>query len=180
LLQSVSYIAGALGVCVAAFYYVMNLRISQRNQELSLETRQISLIDSIATRIINKEGYRDTFDLLNYEWKNYEDFEKKYGTENDTDAAAKRYATMAKYNQLGMMLRRGLVEAEDLYSVGMGGVIFLWMKYKPILEEGRRRYFGKGYFEDLEYLAGEMVRITKEKDPSFVVPETMDKYVPGK
>ncbi len=26
LLQSVSYIAGALGVCVAAFYYVMMLR----------------------------------------------------------------------------------------------------------------------------------------------------------
>ena len=26
LLQSVSYIAGALGVCVAASYYVMNLR----------------------------------------------------------------------------------------------------------------------------------------------------------
>ena len=43
LLQSVSYIAGALGVCVAAAYYVMNLRITQKNQELSLKTQEIAL-----------------------------------------------------------------------------------------------------------------------------------------
>ena len=42
LLQSVSYIAGALGVCVAAAYYVLNLRISQRNQELTLKALEQS------------------------------------------------------------------------------------------------------------------------------------------
>jgi hypothetical protein len=42
LLQSVSYIAGALGVCVAAIYYVMNLKISQRNQEISLKNQELS------------------------------------------------------------------------------------------------------------------------------------------
>ena len=42
LLQSVSYIAGALGVCVAAVYYVMNLRITQKNQELSLKALEQS------------------------------------------------------------------------------------------------------------------------------------------
>ena len=42
LLQSVSYIAGALGVCVAAAYYVMNLRITQKNQELSLKALEQS------------------------------------------------------------------------------------------------------------------------------------------
>jgi hypothetical protein len=38
LLQSVSYIAGAFGVCVAAIFYVLNLRISQRNMKQTLET----------------------------------------------------------------------------------------------------------------------------------------------
>jgi hypothetical protein len=41
-LQSLSYIAGALGVCVAAVYYVMNLRISQKNQELTLKALEQS------------------------------------------------------------------------------------------------------------------------------------------
>jgi hypothetical protein len=34
LLQSVSYIAGAVGVCVAAFYYVMNLRMTQKRAKI--------------------------------------------------------------------------------------------------------------------------------------------------
>jgi hypothetical protein len=42
LLQSVSYIAGASGVCVAAIFYVLNLRISQKNQELMLQSQEQS------------------------------------------------------------------------------------------------------------------------------------------
>jgi hypothetical protein len=38
----VSYIAGALGVCVAAAYYVLNLRITQKNQELTLKALEQS------------------------------------------------------------------------------------------------------------------------------------------
>jgi hypothetical protein len=34
-LQSVSYIAGATGVAIAAVFYVLNLRINQKNQEIS-------------------------------------------------------------------------------------------------------------------------------------------------
>ncbi|MCX6654156.1 MAG: hypothetical protein NTY03_03435 [Candidatus Bathyarchaeota archaeon] len=33
LLQSVSYIAGAIGVCVAAFYYALNIREQTRIDE---------------------------------------------------------------------------------------------------------------------------------------------------
>ena len=39
LLQSVSYIAGALGVCVAAVYYVLNLRETTKNRRISYTTR---------------------------------------------------------------------------------------------------------------------------------------------
>jgi len=51
LLQSVSYIAGYVGVFIAAFFYVLNLRISQKSQQLmlkaqqqTLETRQFQLL----------------------------------------------------------------------------------------------------------------------------------------
>jgi hypothetical protein len=35
LLQSVSYIVGALGVCVAAIYYMMNLQITRRKMKIA-------------------------------------------------------------------------------------------------------------------------------------------------
>jgi len=188
LLQSISYMAGALGVCVAAIYYVMNLRISQKNQELSLkaqqqnlETRRIELVDNIITRTYSTDFSRNGFELLRYEWSDYGDFERKYGSENNPEAAAKRYAIWYSLNGVGSMLRNGVLRTEDCYDAGMHGfAVFLWEKYKPIVEEVRRRYFNQDFLKDFEFLSDEMMRIMKEKDPSYVFPETLDKYVPDK
>lgn len=67
LLQSISYIVGALGVCIAAIFYVLKLRISQRNMKQTLETRRIGLTDSITTRIVNAEGRKNYQELMNSE-----------------------------------------------------------------------------------------------------------------
>ena len=179
-IQAAYYMVAATGVLVAAVYYVMTLRTTQRNMKQTLETRRIGLVDSLITRTINVEGYKRFFELLRYEWKDYEDFERKYGSENNVEAASKRFAIWHDYNSTGMMLRKGLVEAEDLYDMGMIGVIFLWEKYRPIIEENRRRYNGQNYLRDLEYLAGEMLRVVRERDPSYRIPEALDKYVPDK
>lgn len=88
LLQSVSYIAGALGVFVAAVYYMMNLRISQRNQELTLkvleqsakaqeqtlETRQAQLLMGMLQALISPEMMETNMKLLGIEMKNAEDW----------------------------------------------------------------------------------------------------------
>jgi hypothetical protein len=33
---------------------------------------------------------------------------------------------------------------------------------------------------EFEYLAGEMLKVAKKRDPSYVLPETLDRYVPDK
>jgi len=71
-----------------------------------------------------------------------------------------------------------LVTADDLFDMGVQGVIFLWEKYKLIIEEERKRYLGHNFLRDFEYLAGEMLRVVQERDASYVVPDTLDKYVP--
>ncbi|MCX6653605.1 MAG: hypothetical protein NTY03_00635 [Candidatus Bathyarchaeota archaeon] len=180
LLQSVSYIAGAFGVCVAAFYYVMNLRISQRNQEQTLETRKLQFVTGITNQLNTEEGHRRYGELMNMEWKDYDDFERKYGSENNAEAASRRYATWNSYNEIGSMLRKGIVEADDLYDTGANGTIFVWAKYKPVVEEIRRRYLGQGYLTGFEYLAGEMLRVARKRDPSYSIPETLNKYLPDK
>ncbi|MCX6655794.1 MAG: hypothetical protein NTY03_11860, partial [Candidatus Bathyarchaeota archaeon] len=37
------YMVAATGVLVAAVFYILNLRISQKNQELSLKTQELAL-----------------------------------------------------------------------------------------------------------------------------------------
>jgi hypothetical protein len=168
-IQAVYYMVAATGVLVAAGYYVLNMKAT-------LETRQIGLIQNISTNIANEEGQKRYFELMNYEWTDYEDFVRKYDSENNPDAAAKRYALWNDFNTMGMIIRKGLVKAEDLYNIGFSGLPLFWEKYKPIVEEVRRRYNGSEYSRDMEFLAGEMLRYVQSKDPSYRVPEKLEKY----
>ena len=170
-IQAAYYMIAATGVLIAAIYYVLNMRAT-------LETRRIGLIDSIMSRTINKDGFRSYFELMNYDWRDYGDFERKYGSDNDVVAAATRFENWHSYNSIGTMIRKGMVRAEDLYDMGMFGVTFIWEKYKPIIEENRRRYNGKDHLRDLEYLADEMMRVKLVRDPSYKMPETFIKYIP--
>jgi hypothetical protein len=165
------------GVLTGLTYYTLTVRASQRNMRQTLETRQISLIDNMVTRSMSEQGFKNLFELLRYEWDDFEDFERKYGSENNLEATAKRFSVWQDYNLIGLMLRKGLVEADDLYDMGVQGVIFLWEKYKHVIEEERRRYMSKNFLMDFEYLAGEIFRVVKERDSDYMVPETLDKYV---
>jgi hypothetical protein len=177
LLQSISYIAGALGVCVAAVFYVLNLRISQRNMGQTLETRKLQFVTSITSQLLSEEGERRYIELLNMEWKDYDDFEKKYGSDYNRDNMAKRMTVWSTYNTLGTLIREKLIEPEVLYSIDNVNPCFMWSKFKDIIPEWRKRYGAKDTLSDFEFLSNEMLRIALSKDPSFKVPETL-KYVP--
>jgi hypothetical protein len=56
-------------------------------------------------------------------------------------------------------------------------VIFLWSKYRGVIEEGRRRYNGRNYMRDFEYFADETLRYVMANDPNYRLPENLTKYV---
>jgi len=49
-IQAAYYMVAATGVLVAAIYYMMTLRTTQRNMKMNLETRQAQLLMSILNR----------------------------------------------------------------------------------------------------------------------------------
>jgi hypothetical protein len=63
LLQSISYIAGAFGVCVAAIYYVMTLRTQQTNLKTTQETRQMQLYIQALQETRTREFVRDWIEI---------------------------------------------------------------------------------------------------------------------
>jgi len=179
-IQAVSYIVAALSFAVTCAYYIMNLKNTQRNMEMTLETRRIGVLQNLMSVYSNIEGVRSSIEQFGYEWKDYADFEKKYGTENNVEEASKRFATWNHWNSVGSMLRKGVVSIEDVWDTSGTSSLWLLEKYKLIVEEHRRRYTGKFYLKDWEYLAGEMSKYLKTLDPSYVVPSTLDKYIPDK
>ena len=169
--QTIGVLVTATSVTVAAIY-IMNLRETRK-------TRKMQFLQQNLTSL-GVEGYKQYVTLMNMEWRDYDDFERKYGSDNNVEATAKRFSLWVEFNSMGAMVRKGMIRAEDLYDMGLTSPVYFWAKYMPIIEENRRRYNGEGYLRDFEYLAGELLRVMKEHDPTYSLPEALTKYIPDK
>jgi hypothetical protein len=167
LLQSVSYIAGALGVCVAAFYYVMNLKISQRNQEFSLktqehtlETRQTQLTMQLYEKMSTKEYIDNFMEILEkWTWSDYDDFKSKYGINGDPEKYAKFSSMCVDFEQIGILMKYGTFNPDMFYAMWGGFYNRFWEKIEPVViginMEGENRGGYLEYAEDLYYFFAE-------------------------
>ena len=163
LLQSVSYIAGALGVCIAATFYVLNLRISQRNMKQTLETRQTQLMMQLSEFITTKEGMKNYLEFISMEWTDYDDFEKKYGSDVNPDNYALRESMAGWFNKAGLLLRYGIMDRVLLYDFFGFAAIGLWNKYGEMIRTQRELWAMPELWRDWEYLYDEMVKIGAER-----------------
>ncbi|MCX6655798.1 MAG: hypothetical protein NTY03_11880 [Candidatus Bathyarchaeota archaeon] len=163
LLQSVSYMAGALGVFIAAIFYVLNLRISQRNMKANTETRQFQLLMQLSAPTFTREGFRTWFEFATMEWKDYDDFEKKYGSDVNPESLVVREFMAGWFNKAVILLRYGMIDGELLYDFLGPDSITLWNKFGEIIRTQRELYSWPEWMRDWEYLYDEMVRIATRR-----------------
>jgi hypothetical protein len=149
-LQAVSYIIGSLGVFVAAIYYMFNMRAAERNKKIQLSM-------SITERLGSKEMLRDFYTLGTLDWTDLDDYLKKYDSAANSDDTrecfAQRWSLWAEYENLGYLLRNGLVDEEMVYNSQGVHPMIIWGRYNPVLKYYREKELGPRYFENFEYLA---------------------------
>jgi hypothetical protein len=161
LFQTVSYIAGALGVCVAAFYYALNIRENTRS-------RRVALTNTLIQSFISEEGSRRWIDLMNMEWKDFDDFYRKYDSTVNPENYAKRNAVYNICDILGYQYLSGQLDLGTLWTICNMAVPTAWMKFGPIIEEYKKRgEIHKHAYEHFEYLAYELLKIMAKTDPTF-------------
>jgi hypothetical protein len=110
IIQMVSWLATAAGVCFAAYYYVMTLR----------NTERIRKRDQVFQRLQTDPQWFDTiFDIMyNYsDFKNVEEFRSKHSRFVDPGAHTKIYYVLNQYNSLGILLKEGLIDADLLFQL---------------------------------------------------------------
>jgi hypothetical protein len=175
LLQSVSYMAGALGVCVAAIYYILNLRISQRNQELTLkaleqsakaqqqtlETRQAQMFLNIYDQTRSSE-FLSAFNkiVIDATFKNWRDFRELW--QNDEQFRYNDNVLEIFYEGLGVLVKEGFLEVKMVALLFCGMTRMYWEKFHPILDEGRASMGHFRWFSETEYLYNELMGYLKE------------------
>ena len=156
LLQSVSYIAGALGVCIAAIYYVLNLREQTKNRKVAFTTNMLSTLSS-------KEGMRDYYELMSMKWTDFEDFKRKYDSSVNPEHFIKREHKWRRYENLCWQLRQGLIDFGTVRKWQGNNIYRLWRKFEPIINEYRKDEIPLDSWADWEYVANLMEKNMSEE-----------------
>ena len=161
--QTAYYMIAATGVLVAAIYYVFNMRAT-------LHTRQAQMLMSLYQNWNQPKFQEAWMDLISWEWKDYDDFQSKYGRNSNPDEYSKFILIGAFFEGLGVFIKRGFIDpklVDDLMSMY---IISFWQKLGSIMYEARERLNSPTLGEYAEYLYNVIYEIWKQQHPETLHP----------
>jgi hypothetical protein len=148
ILQTISIAIASGGVFLAAIYYIIQIRHQTRIRRTDLITRLVSTAGT-------KEYTEALFRVMALEFRDYDDFVKKYGSIPSLNPDQMAFRMICVFHEeVGMLLRRKLVEPDLIYDLFL--VAPLWEKVKPIVEGLRKQLNEPRAYGWFEYLYNEM------------------------
>ena len=159
-LTEIYYVLAATGVLVAAIYYIMSLRYNMR-------ARQMEIIRLHTSDFGSEQGLQRNMAVMNMEWKDYEDFMKKYGFSNP-EMASKWCSMLYMYEATGLIIKNKIVKPELIYDLAGYGVPLMWERFKDVIQ-GWRAEWGRETWTNAEFFVKEMLKIKLRNDPSFKI-----------
>ena len=170
--QTISVMLASTSIVIAATYYILTLR----NAKL---TRQAQLFNQVYQTFSSTELHRNYMELLNYEWEDYDDFERKYGSNTNLDSYSKRASLWLWFNGLGLLMQKKLIDPEMVYFTAGNQALWTWAKFEPIIKEICSRFNVSDSFEHFEYLVKEMRKISDKRGSSLAdIPSSFALHVP--
>ena len=143
------------------------------------DQRKTELSSKISEKLGSKEFLSDWNQLGQLQWTDIDDYMKKYDSAVNPEVWARRLHVWTEFENLGYMLRQGLVDAE-LIAASFGTIsILVWGKWWPVIKHYRETESGPNYLSNFEYLAKEMWRLEKARggvSPGFKSGFLMDRY----
>ena len=129
-LQPISQFAAAIGVCVAAAYYVINIINTNK-------ARQLQVFMQVYSQFNSRQFWDDYFSFMEDEWTTIEEYREKY--EKDKNRV-RNVMVWSTFEGLGVLVAKRLVDVSVPYDL-FGNLVFLfWDKAKVLVEDERRRF----------------------------------------
>ena len=165
-----------IALVVGIIYYLTIMRNNQKNQQLQLETRQAQLYSQIIKELFDENYMKKSIHVLKMEWTDYDDFERKYGSDGNEDAYAERYSFWYFMNNIGFLVHENLISIKNANAVVSQFAIWNWVKFKDVIIKQREVYNMPDFMEYFEYLADELTKYRLEKGLSTEPPEGFGSY----
>ena len=162
-IQTAYYMVAATGVLLAAIYYVLNIRTT-------LQTRQAQLFMPIYSTYSSAEFLKTRSEVMSYQYKDYDDYQSKYGFDVNPDADAKARMVNAYFEGIGVLMKRGLIDPSIVDDLMSGVIVRYWEKYEPYILEYRQRRDWPQAGEHVEYLYNKIKPIAEKQRKELVKP----------
>jgi len=144
----ISAIVAAAGVLVGVVYYILTIRHQSK-------MRRTDLVIRLADGMRSAELVAAFADMHGAEFKDYDDFVKKYGMPFSKNQVPMSLVMIGNYfEELGVLFSNKLLEAhlvDQLFPT-----LTAWEKMEPVIKGLRTEYQTQAYYEWFEYLYSQM------------------------
>ena len=147
-IQTISIAVASASVTLAAIYYIWQFRHQNKIRQTDLVIR----LSDFGTR---KDFLEACTDIFEAEFKDYDDFVKKYGPLFSKKPIPMSFFIVGNFGErVGVLLKNKLLDVA-LVSQLMTVTDF-WEKMKPVIEGVRREEHNPNYYMFFEYLYNEV------------------------
>jgi len=140
--QTVSIAVASTGVFLAAIYYIIQIRHQTK-------VRQTDLVMRLYSTFGSKE-FQDAWTRIeSIEFKNYDEYVKKYGSGDYVQCAT-------FFEGIGVLLQNRLIDINLVDALFGVPLKYMYERMKPIIEGNKQQFHNQRVFEYFEYLYNEM------------------------
>jgi len=164
-IQAAYYMVAATGVLVAAIYYVLNMRATQKNTKQTLDTRQVQLFMNVFQKFEEPDFQNTYWELMSFQWRDFNDYQAKYGGAVNPEAFRKLSRIGTFFEGIGVLVKRGFIDAAIVDDMMSMFIIGWWEKYEPVYIGMRKLWNTPTVAEHFEYLYGVVSEIYGGEHP---------------
>ncbi|MDH5199585.1 MAG: hypothetical protein OEW93_01755 [Candidatus Bathyarchaeota archaeon] len=159
-IQAISQVMTAVGVVAAASYYILMVRNTIQNQQLTLETRQAQLFMQVYDRWNSSEFIKFWFEFIEADFEEYE-----LGIDRELDIAIRAIGRFLE--GIGVLLKRDLIDVALVDDLMSGNIVDFWEKSEELVNDFRTLMGYPQYGEWAEYLYNKIKPIVEEQHPEL-------------
>ena len=135
MIDSLPLVLTGIGIIVSILYYSNVLRNSEKTRKAQLVSRLRELMWA------SEEDIATSYELLEMEWKDFEDFDRKYDSTVNIENSSKRFKIWGMFQEVGFYLHEDILDVKTVYSLfGGHNALLMWEKFKPIIYYQRKKY----------------------------------------
>jgi len=151
--QTVSIAVASAGVFLAAIYYIFQIRHQSKMRQTDLVMRLYSTFGS--------KEFQDAWTRIeSIEFKNYDEYVKKYGSGDYVQCAT-------FFEGIGVLLQNRLIDINLVDALFGVPLKYMYERMKPIIEGNKQQFHNQRVFEYFEYLYNEMNRREQKFRPAM-------------